>query len=75
MTESKSSVEAFRKMLKGKGYKVSVRFQSVPQIGSGYLVTLVDPADANDICFARWYSIVELDLIRRANEIFWRYVI
>lgn len=71
----KGTIDGVRKLLKYKGYKASVIFQSVREFGPGALVTVVDPADANDICFARWYSIDDLECIRRANDIFWRYMI
>ena len=71
----KGTIDAVRKLLSHKGYKVSVVFQLISELGPGALVTVVDPADANDISFARWYSIDDLECVRRANDIFWRYMI
>lgn len=74
-SDNRHDIDAFRQLLQGKGYKCSCRFLYVKNVGPGAIVTVVDPADANDICLARWYSIEELRVIRRANDIFWRYMI
>lgn len=71
----KDIIDAFRRLMQKKGFKCSVRFVEVPGVGPGCVVTIVDPADPDDICLARWYSIEDLQVIRRANDIFWRYMI
>lgn len=71
----RNEANAFRDLFRTKGYKMSMRYKLVPEVGPGYIVTVVDPADADSIMFARWYSVDELRLIRTANAIFWRYMI
>lgn len=68
-------IRGFREMMRRKGFSVSVKYQLVPEVGPGYIVTVVDPADANDVMMARWYSVEDLKCVCRANEIFWRYMI
>lgn len=75
LADYKHDLDAFRQLLQRKGYKCSCRFQYVINVGPGAIVTVVDPADVNDICLARWYSIEDLRAIRHANDIFWRYMI
>lgn len=68
-------IRGFREMMHRKGFTVSVKYQLVSEVGPGYIVTVVDPADPGELMMARWFSVEDLKCVCRANAIFWRYMI
>lgn len=71
----KDGIGSFRRLLQNKGFKVATKYQFIPDLGPGFIISIIDPADPNDICFARWLSVEDIRIVRRGNEIFWRFVI
>lgn len=75
----KDEQRSFGQFLKKKGFKVSFKHVDADievngLIADGCIVTIVDPMDPSEICFARFLSYAEMKLIRHSCDIFWRYV-
>ena len=68
----KALLSNFYSMMKARGYQVFIHAKSDDRLGSGAIVTVVDPVE-QDMCFGRFYTWDELVLIHKSYSMFWRY--
>lgn len=58
--------------LRRRGYRSHFKYSSLNDV-PGFIVVVVDPHDPNETCFCQWLSFEDLEIVNKANSIFWRF--